>query len=176
MVSNILPGIGSNVLPLTWLDGWWTVISSDHLDVSVLNHCSTKTISFVVHIMLLHHSAALQVQLPAGIKIIIIIQSSYEVDGAVPCHGSKVPPWKVGDVVYGLGFLCVVVAFHAFHSDVFERLSARLKIISYYALRLVLNRVVNINMLVLDFRFDSWHARCDFFAGILMIWIHLDNW
>ena len=51
------------------------------------------------------------------------------------------------------GLLCVVVAFHAVHSDVFERLSVRLKRISYYALRLVLNRVFNINLLIFDFQF-----------------------
>ena len=115
----------------------------------------------------------LQVQLPAGVKIIIIIiRSTYEVDGALSCYWSKVVIWKVGDVVYGLIFLCVVVAFHAFHSDVFELVSARLKRISYYAFRLVFNRVFNINLLVLDFSFDFIHTRFDLFTSILAIMFH----
>ena len=66
IVSNICPGIGSNILPLAWLDLWlWTVRSSDNLNILVLNHRSTEMRSFVVHILLLHHSAVLQVQLPA---------------------------------------------------------------------------------------------------------------
>ena len=137
----------------------------------VLNHCSTEKASLVFHILLLHHSAVLQVQLPA--VIIIIIPSSYEVDGALSCYGGKVAPWKVMDVVYGLRFLCVVVALYTFHSDIFERLSARLERISYYVLRLVLNRVFNINLLVLDFSFDFRHTRFDFFAWILAIIFHL---
>ena len=63
--------------------------------------------------------------------------------------------WKVGDVAYGLRFVCKVVALHALDSDVLKLLSVRLKRISYYALRLILNRVVNINLLVLDFGFNS---------------------
>ena len=82
-----------------------------------------------------------------------IIPSPYEVDGALSCYGSKMELWKVGDVVYGLRLLRVVVTFHAFHSDVFERLSVRLKRISHYALRLVFDIVFNINLLVLDFIF-----------------------
>ena len=77
--------------------------------------------------------------------------------------------WKVGDVVYSLIFLRVVVTFHAFYSDIFECLSVRLKRISYYALRLVLNRVFNINLLVLDFSFDFRCARFDFFVWIWAI-------
>ena len=115
----------------------------------------------------------LQIQLPAGIKIATII-SPYEVDGALSCYGSKVVLWKVGDVVYGLIFVRVVVTFHAFHSDVFERLSTRLKMISYYAFRLVLNSIFDINVLVLDFSLGFRHAKFDFFAGILVIVSHLD--
>ena len=57
----------------------------------------------------------------------IIILPSYKVDGALSCHGSKMELWKTRDVVYGLIFLYVVVALQAFYSDVFERLSTRLK-------------------------------------------------
>ena len=173
IVSNILPGIGSDILPLAWLDVWWTVISSDHLDVLVLNHCSTEHTSFVVHILLFHHSAVLQVQLPAGIIYITIILSPYEVDGALSCHGGKVVISKVGDVLYGLGFVRVLVTLHTFHSDVFERLGARLKRISYYALRLILNRVFNINLLVLNFSFGIGDTRFNFFTRILVIIFHL---
>ena len=61
MVSNTLPGVGSNVLPLAWLDILLTVKSSDYLYLLVLNHCPTESASFVVHILLLYHSAVLQV-------------------------------------------------------------------------------------------------------------------
>ena len=171
MVSNTLPGIGSNILPLAWLDGW-TVMSTDHLDVTILYYCSTESPSFVVHILLLHHSTVLQVQLPAGIKIATII-SPYEVDGTFSCHGSKMTTWKAMDVVYGLRLLCVVVTFHALHSDVFERLSVGFKWISNYAIRLVFNRVFNINLLVLDFSSGFRHTRFDFFARILEILLHM---
>ena len=56
----------------------------------------------------------------------IITVSPYEVDGALPCYGGKMKTWKLADVVYGLRFLCIVLTFHAFHSDVFERLGFRL--------------------------------------------------
>ena len=77
--------------------------------------------------------------------------------------------WKVGDVIYGLICLSVVITFYVVHSDVFECLGVRLKRISYYALRLVLNRVSNINLLVLDFSFGFRHAMFDFFGRILVI-------
>ena len=83
----------------------------------------------------------------------ITIPSPYEVDGALSCYGSEVFLWKVGDVVYGLRCLRVVVTFHAFYSDVFECLSVRLKRIGYYVLRLVFDGVFNMNLLVLDFSF-----------------------
>ena len=172
MVSNILPGVSSNVLLLAWFDPRCTVISSDHLYVFVLNHCPTETASFVVHILLLHHSAVLQVQLPAGIKM-IVIHPPYEVNGAFSCHGSEITTWKAMDVVYGLRFLCAVVTFHALHSDVFEDLSVSLKRISYYVLRFVFNRVFNINLLVLDFSSGFRHTRFEFFAWILVVISHL---
>ena len=174
MVSYILPSIGCNILPLARLEFRLTVLASDNLYVFVLNHCPTESPSFVVHILFLHHSAPLQVQLPAGIMIITtIIPSSYEVNSAVLCHGSKMPIWKVGDVLNGLIFLCVVVALHAFHIDVFERLSVGLKRIGYYALRLVFNRVFSINLLVLEFSYDFCQIRFDFFLRVLMTVFHL---
>ena len=57
IISNTLPSIGSNILPLAWLDLWFIVMSSHHIYVFVLNHCSTERASFVIHILLLHHSA-----------------------------------------------------------------------------------------------------------------------
>ena len=104
----------------------------------------------------------------------IIIISPYEVDGTLSCRGSKMSTWKVGDVVYELIFLHVVTTFHTFHSDVFERPSVRLKQISYYALRLIFNRVLNINLLVLNLSFDFGHAKFGFFARSLVIVSHLD--
>ena len=105
--------------------------------------------------------------------IIKIVLSTYKIDGAFSCYRSKMIRWKEEDVVYCLRLLGVVVTFHASHSDVFERLSARLKRISYYALRLVLNRVFNINLLVPHFSYSFGYARFDFFGGILMIVFHL---
>ena len=86
------------------------------------------------------------------------ILSPYEVDGTLSRYGSKMIRWKVGYVVNGLIFVCKIVALHALDSDVLEGLSVRLKRIGHYALRLVLNRVLNINLLVLEFSFSFRHS------------------
>ena len=57
-------------------------------------------------------------------------------------------------MIYGLRSVCKVVGLHAFHINVLKGLGVRLKRISYYTLRLVLNRIIHINLLVLDF-FES---------------------
>ena len=103
----------------------------------------------------------------------IINLSPYQVDDTLSRYGGKVVLWKVGDMIYGLRFLSVVVTFHALHSDVFERLSVSLKRIGYYALRLVFNGVFNINLLVLNFRFGFRLARFGFFTRILVIRLYL---
>ena len=103
-------------------------MSSHHLDVFILNHCSTESTSLIVHVMLLHHSVVPQVQLPAGIKnITIIIMPSYEVDSAISCHGSKMKHWKASDVVYRNRLVCKVVALHILHNDLIKRLGVSLK-------------------------------------------------
>ena len=56
---------------------------------------------------------------------------------------------KIGDVVNVLIFVCEVFALHAIDSNVLEGLSARLKRIGYYTLRLVFYRITHINLLVI---------------------------
>ena len=82
-------------------------------------------------------------------------------------------PRKVGYMAYGDRFECKVVALHALGSDVLERLSIRLKRIGYYALRLVLNGVFNINFLVFDFSFSFRHANSKFSNAALHVLNHL---
>ena len=88
----------------------------------------------------------------------MIAISPYEVDDALSRHGGEMMIRKVGDVVYGDGFVCKVVALYTLDSDVLEGLSARLERICYYALGFVLNRVTNINLLALDFGISPLHA------------------
>ena len=101
------------------------------------------------------------------------ILSPYEVDGTLSCHGSKMKLWKVGDVVNGLTFICEVVALYALDSDVLEGLRVRLKRIGYYALRLVLNRIFDINLLVLVFRLNPRHTLSKLSNAALHVLDHL---
>ena len=61
MVCDILPGIGCNILPFARFNVSWAVASSYNLNVFVLKHYSTKTPSFALHILPLHHSIVFQI-------------------------------------------------------------------------------------------------------------------
>ena len=101
------------------------------------------------------------------------IISSYEVDGTLSRHGGIVIVWKVSDVTYGSGFVCKVVTLHILDSDVFECLSVRFKRIGYYAFGFTLNRIFDINLLVLVFRLNPRHALPKISDAALHVFNHL---